>query len=127
MRRTDRKLSKDEIMPILTNEKYGILSSIGENGYPYGVPISYIFVEQKLYFHCAAGVGSKLKNIKNNPKVCFTVVGNTEVIPSKFGTKYESVIVFGMANEVSNETKQVILERMLDKYSCDYKESGLKY
>ena len=126
MRRADRALDIDEVNMILEKGEYGVLSTIGENGYPYGVPVSYFYKEDKIYFHCAAGVGEKLENIKINSNVCFTVVGDTDVLPSKFSTKYESVIVFGTASE-SVEDKQIALEGLIDKYSKGFEESGMKY
>jgi hypothetical protein len=55
------------------------------------------------------------------------VVGSTEVMPDKFGTKYESVILTGIAIEVFAETKRNGLEGLLQKYSSNYMESGFKY
>ncbi len=126
MRRADRELDTQEANIILEKGEYGILSTIGKNGYPYGVPVSYFYKEDKIYFHCAVGVGEKLENIKMNANVCFTVVGDTDVLPSKFSTKYESVIAFGMASETV-EDKQFVLEGLINKYSPDFKEPGMKY
>jgi len=127
MRKSDRQLPQEETWHILKNAKYGVLNTIGTNGYPYGVPISFVVHKDNIYFHCASNVGSKVENIKNNPKVSFTVIGETEILPDKFSTKFESVIVFGEAKEVSPQTKQEILELIIDKYSKGYEESGLKY
>lgn len=126
MRKAERKLEETEARQLLARGEYGILSTSGENGYPYGVPVSYFYQEDKIYFHGAKDVGQKLDNIKTNPKVCFTVVGNTDVLPGKFSTKYESVIVFGTATETAGD-KQKALEGLIDKYSADFREAGLKY
>ncbi len=125
MRRIDRKLTETEAIEILERCEYGILSTIGEDGYPYGVPVSYVMSSNKIYLHAAKGVGKKFTNIQNNPKVCFTVVGNTEVLPSQFGTKYESVIIFGEAKVLQDKCSA--LEKMVEKYSMEYKEAGAKY
>lgn len=126
MRRSDRQLSDKDMKEILEVGEYGILSTIGENGYPYGVPISYVYIDSKIFFHCAAGVGLKEENITYNDKVCFTVVGKTEVLPEKFSTKYESVIAFGTAKK-SMEMKEKALEGLIKKYSPDFMEKGLNY
>lgn len=126
MRRKDREISKEEAMALLTKIEYGILSTTGENGYPYGVPVNYVSDEKYIYFHCA-GVGSKLENIRNNPKVCFTAVGDTSLLPSQFSTEYESVIVFGIAQEVTSEHKADVLQLLIDKYSSDFKKEGAAY
>lgn len=127
MRRADRELTEAETEEILKNGEYGILSTVGEDGYPYGTPVSFVYRDQKLYFHCARGVGQKLDNIGHSAKVCFTVVGKTQVLPEKFSTKYESAVVFGLACTIGGEEKQQALEALLDKYSPEYREAGLKY
>ena len=127
MRRKDRALSKPDIERIMEEAEYGVMSSMDINGYPYGAPLSFVMINEKIYFHCAANTGHKVENIRNNPKVCFTVVGYTEPLPDKFATVYESVVTFGTANEVTGETKKSALKMLIEKYSSDYKESGLQY
>ena len=84
--------------------------------------------DNKIYIHGTCVEGQKTKNIQKNPKVCFTVVGSTELMPSKFGTKYESAVVFGTAALCSNnDEKQMALEKFIDKYSSEFRESGMKY
>ena len=126
MRRKDREIKKDEAIEILKNIDYGILSTISQNGYPYGVPISYTYINGSIYFHCAAE-GHKLDNIKNNDKVSFCVVGQTKTLPDIFSVKYESVIVFGRVVEVYGDEKNMALLEILNKYSPDYIEQGLEY
>ena len=126
MRRADRKLPEERARLILAEGEYGVLSTVGENGYPYGVPVNYVFMREKIYFHCANGVGHKLENVRHCPKVSFTVVGKTEIMPARFGTKYESVIAFGSAAEVLEEKRQA-LEKLIEKYSPDYREAGQRY
>ena len=125
MRRSDRKLPEDEARQILMQGEYGILSTIGEDGFPYGVPLSYAYDGEKIYFHCAANEGHKLENLDFSNKVCFTVVGKTQVLPGKFSTIYESVIVFGTVSPV--EDKLAALEKLCEKYSPDFKEQGKRY
>ncbi len=126
MRRKDRELKNDEAIEILKNNTYGVLSTVSENGYPYGVPISYIFFNNSIYFHSAIK-GHKLDNISNNNRVSFCAVGHTQILPDEFSTKYESVIVFGRAIEVSDDEKNTILLEILNKYSVDYIEQGKEY
>ena len=125
MRRSDRKLPEDEAKRILMQGEYGILSTIGEDGFPYGVPLSYAYDGEKIYFHCATDVGHKLENLNFSSKACFTVVGMTQVLPNKFATKYESVVVFGTVSPVEN--KLTALEKIRKKYSPDFEIQGKKY
>lgn len=126
MRRKDNELQNDDIVKILKNNSYGILSTISENGYPYGVPLNYIFLNDSIYFHSAIK-GHKLDNILNNDKVSFCVIGQSYVLPEEFNTKYESVIIFGKAIEVFDDEKDSALLEMINKYSSDYIKEGKEY
>lgn len=126
MRRSDRQLSKSEAMEILLNGEFGILATIGTE-YPYSVPINYVVIDNYIYIHGSCEEGQKAKNIRKNNNICFTVVGKTEVLSSKFSEKYESIIVLGKAEIVNENMKEKVLEAFLDKYSSEFKESGMKY
>ena len=71
--------------------------------------------------------GQKIENIKNNPKVSFCTIGDTKVIPSRFGTEYVSVVAFGIAAEVQGSERDDALLWLLEKYSPDYIEEGKAY
>ena len=126
MRRSDRALTEEENKTILANGEYGVLSTVGANGYPYGTPVHYVYRNGKIYFHCADGAGHKLDNLNFCTNVCFTVIGESQVLPEKFATKYQSVIVFGSANKIV-DGKRIILEEFIAKYAPQFKETGLKY
>lgn len=126
MRRQDRKINDSETIRILEEGQYGILSTTGNDGYAYGIPLSYAYSNNSIYFHSALE-GQKLDNIKHNNRVSFCVVGATEVLPDKFSTKYESVIVFGKASEVCEEEKHEALVSILKKYSPGFMDNGMKY
>jgi len=126
LRRIDRKMDNEAAAQLLKNGEYGVLSTVGEDGCPYGVPVSYIYMDNNIYFHCAVE-GQKLDNIKNNEKVSFCVVGETEVIPERFTTKYESVIAFGRAVEVLDDERYEAFIGILEKYSSEHLEKGKLY
>jgi hypothetical protein len=126
MRRDDRAITTEQAAEILQKGEYGILSTVSTDGQPYGVPVSYTYEGNTLYFHCAVE-GHKLDNLAANPRVSFCVVGATEVLPSQFATRYESAIVFGKACELTGDEKQAGLTELLKKYSADFMEKGEKY
>lgn len=126
MRRKDRALSLPETMEILNTCSYGILSTIGQNGYPYGVPVNYVCVSDAVYFHCAL-TGEKLDNIAANSHASFCVVTKVENLPAEFATAYESVVLFGKAVPVAGEERSEALLALIQKYSPDYLESGKEY
>ena len=126
LRRKDRAITEKEAIALLNKAEYGVLSTVNENGKPYGVPLNFCFIDHCIYFHCAIE-GRKIDNIKQNKSVSFCAVGNTEILPDKFGTKYESVIVSGEVEEVFDMNKQIALEGLLHKYSPEFFDKGIKY
>ncbi len=126
IRRSDRGISLHEAKDILDNAEYGIMSTVSKDGQPYGVPLSYIYKNECIYFHCAIS-GHKLENIEHNSKVSFCVVGKTKVLPDKFGTEYESAVVFGVASEINGTERHDSLLWLLDKYCSDFIEEGTRY
>lgn len=125
MRRHDRQMTEAEALALLEKGEYGVLSTLGEDGWPYSVPVNYALLQGKIVFHCAAGVGKKLRNLAFCPRVCFTVVGDTQLLPQKFSTKYESVVAFGTAAPAAD--KPAALLALVKKYSPAYLEPGRAY
>jgi uncharacterized protein len=126
MRRSDRALTVEQTVEILQNGEYGVLSTVSLDGQPYGVPVSYAYADGRLCFHCALE-GHKLDNLASNPRVSFCVVGDTEVLPGKFATRYESAIVFGRASELAGDDKSRALAELVKKYSAEFVEQGERY
>jgi len=118
LRRKDRAITEEEASVLLNNSEYGVLSTVSETGEAYGVPLNFCVIDNCIYFHCAVE-GEKIDNIEHNKYVSFCTVGRTEVLPDKFGTIYESVIVAGTAEEVFDTDKQIALEGLLQKYSSE--------
>lgn len=126
LRRKDREIPEEEALSILNAAEYGILSTCSQDTVPYGIPLSFCVIDDHIYFHCAME-GRKTDNLECNKSVSFCVVGDTEVLPSKFGTKYESAIVSGDSFEVFNNEKQIALEGLVQKYSPEFIENGAEY
>ncbi len=126
LRRKDRAITEEEAVALLNKAEYGVLSTVSENGKPYGVPLNFCIINHCIYFHCAVE-GQKIDNIKQNKFVSFCAVGNTELLPDKFGTKYESIIVSGEVEEVFDMNKQKAMEGLLHKYSSEFFDKGIKY
>lgn len=127
MRKKEREISLEEAQRILNENNYGVLSTINiDNGYPYGVPISYSYINNEIYFH-SAREGLKVESFSKDSRVCFTVIGKTEILPEKFSTKYESTIVYGKLIELTEEEKEKALFELIKKYSADFLEEGKAY
>lgn len=119
-------ISDEEAFSILGKGEYGVLSTVSPDHEPYGVPLNYCLINGYIYFHCAVE-GRKIENMRHNPRVSFCVVGRTEVMPEKFGTRYESCIVVGLASEAFGTEKQISLEGLIRKYSGAFFSEGLTY
>jgi uncharacterized protein len=126
IRRSDRALTDEQAVEIMQKGEVGVLSTVSPDGQPYGVPVSFAYADDALYFHCALE-GHKLDNLASNPRVAFCVVGETKVLPDKFATRYESAIVFGKAYELVGNEKRSALVELLKKYSADFIEKGERY
>lgn len=126
LRRTDRALSSEIARQLLEQGEFGVLASADAGGQPYATPLSYVLIGDGLYVHCARE-GRKLDNLAANPRVCFCVVGRTEVLPAEFATRYESVLAFGSAAEVEGAEKSAALRALAAKYSPGYPEDGERY
>jgi nitroimidazol reductase NimA-like FMN-containing flavoprotein (pyridoxamine 5'-phosphate oxidase superfamily) len=123
MRRSDKEMSEEMTLDLLLRGEDGVLGTIGDNGYPYTVVVNYVYLNNKIYFHCAK-TGHKIDNIKNNNKVSFTVYDNVEVVGDELTTKYQSLIVFGRA-KVIEATKEVLLA-LINKYAEIDENKALK-
>jgi len=82
----------------------GVLAVLGDDGYPYAVPLSYAYKDGCLWFHGAL-TGHKIDAIEGCPKVSFCVIDKDDVVPEKLTTVYRSVIVFGKAHVLDDERK----------------------
>ncbi len=117
MRRKKQALSQQEIAQILQQETSGVLALIGDEVYPYAVPISYVYDGEKLYFHSAKS-GHKLDAIQQNAKASFCVVAKDTVVPEEYTTYFQSVIVFGQIRLIQDErAKRAAIEKLAGKYA----------
>jgi nitroimidazol reductase NimA-like FMN-containing flavoprotein (pyridoxamine 5'-phosphate oxidase superfamily) len=126
MRRNQQLLSQEESIKILNNRTSGVLGVTGDDGYPYTVPLSYVYKDNKLFFHCAK-VGHKIDGIRRNDKVTFCVIDKDEIVQEKFTTHFRSVIIFGRARILNEDyERRFALECINAKYSPDFIDEGLK-
>lgn len=105
MRRTRQELPKEETLEILKRNTSGVLALCGMDQKPYAVPLSYVYANQKLYFHVALE-GYKLELLNQNPNASFCVIDKDEILPEKFTTKYKSVIVQGKITVADEHEKR---------------------
>lgn len=111
MRRFKQELSREECERILGSARRGFLAAIGDGGYPYAVPLNFVFSDGGIYFHCARE-GHKLDAIRSCDKVCFTVLDEPVQELGDWWFHVNSVICFGRIRilEDAAETLQRLKE-----------------
>jgi len=116
MRRKKQALSTEKITEVLDRGTSGVLALLGDDDYPYAVPLSYVYCNSKLYFH-AAKSGHKMDAIKKCDKASFCVIDKDTVIPEEYTTYFRSVIAFGKIHIMENETEiRSAIEELAKKY-----------
>ena len=119
--RKKQSLETSEIKKILNNEKRGVLSVHGENGYPYGLPINYWYNEENgcIYFH-SGKTGHKIDAINNDNRASFCVYDKGYIKDGDWALNISSVIVFGRLNLVEDSEKAIEIYRKLSlKFTSD--------
>ena len=123
MRRKRQQLSEEKSIGILQKSTAGTLALLGDNGYPYAVPISYVYADGKLYFHSALS-GHKIEAIRNCDKASFCVIDKDDVQPEKYTTYFRSVIAFGRIHIIEDAQEKLETARLLgDRYNPNQEEA----
>lgn len=125
IRRKDRILPDELAQTLLQKGEYGFLATVGEDGLPYCVPLSYVVLDGSVYFHSARD-GRKVDNLLFCQQASFTVVGETKPVYIKdFSTYYESVMVFGPVHEVTDtDEKFRSLHALAEKYLPEHMDKA---
>ena len=127
MYKEKRQLSAEETQALFVKGHHGILSVNGDDGYPYAVPVNYVFIDGKIYIHSAKYV-YKIDALKQNDKVCFTAILNSQIIPDKFTAAFESVVAFGKASFIDDgDEKLTALRTFIERFSPDHQEAGERF
>ncbi len=106
LRRRERELDPGEALALLARAEFGVLATVGSDGWPYAVPVNHVLVDGALLIHSATE-GHKLDNLAGDCRVSYCVVTQAEVLPAELSTRYESAIVFGRAVQVHDEASRV--------------------
>lgn len=118
--RKHKELPKDICIEVLKNETRGVLSVLGDNDYPYGMPMNHFYNEEdgKIYFHCG-NVGHRLESLRKHDKVCFCCYDQGYKNEGEWHYNVKSVIAFGRIKIVDDADKIVdISTKLCDKFPC---------
>jgi len=119
--RKNKQLSAEECAAILTNEKRGVLSVLGDNDYPYGMPMNHFYSAEDgcIYFHCG-NVGHRLEALRRHDKVSFCVYDEGYRKAGSWALTIRSVIVFGRIEIIDDgDTVADITTRLSHKFTQD--------
>lgn len=117
MRRARQALPESESRAVLQAGNTAVLALTGEDGYPYALPVNYVYDGSAVYFHCARS-GYKLECITRCDKASMCVVAQDTVLSEKFTTLYKSAIAFGRIAVVSDEEEMRRAAYLLAKKYC---------
>ena len=119
MRRFKQQISWEECVRILKEQPRGVLSMLGDDGYPYGIPLDHWYSDNKLYFHCAK-VGHKIDAITAYDKVSYCVMDEGFRRDGEWALNINSVVVFGRMRIVEDDGKKLeICTNLVRKFTDD--------
>ena len=118
IRKKKNEISTDAAKALLRSSRRGVLAVDGDDGYPYAIPINYLYDEEneKIIFH-GAKAGHKVDALKKNDKICFTVFGNEMVKEEAWAPFLQSVVVFGRCHLVESQEDAIALVK---KFAAKY-------
>ena len=121
MLRARQAITDAECVEILKNEPRGVLSVLGDDGYPYGMPLNQFYCEDDghIYFH-SGKVGHKIDALKSCDKASFCVMDGGYRREGEWALNIKSVIVFGRLRVVEDHEKALEISRQLSyKFTND--------
>ena len=126
MRRVRQQLTTEACEEILRNATSGTLAVLGDGGYPYAVPLSFVYADGVIYFHSAKS-GHKIDAIKNHDKASFCVIAKDEIHGEEYTTYFRSVIAFGRITIVSSPDEKLEGAKLLGRKYNPGDEAGLTH
>ncbi len=124
LRRKGERATQEEARRIVEESGYGFLATVGNDGLPYGVPVSHVLHGQSVYFHCAVE-GRKLDNIRENPAVCLTCISRAEPLPEQYNVRYACAVVEGRAALVEDEAEVMEALRLIGRHYTPHDDEAL--
>jgi nitroimidazol reductase NimA-like FMN-containing flavoprotein (pyridoxamine 5'-phosphate oxidase superfamily) len=123
VRRQDKAMAEERTLQMLAGGFCGRLATVGADGYPYCVPLLYVWMDGEVYVHNTSAPGHLRTNVDHESRVCFEVDDPGEVFAyGRFEcdstVEYRSVVLFGKIRIVEDlQTKQRFCEGLMAKYA----------
>ena len=126
MRKSEMQLGEEETLQLVEKSEYGVLSMCTVDNGAYGIPLNYVYMNDKIYIH-GAMQGTKLSVMRANPRVSFCIVGWTRLIPEKVTSYYKSAIVYGEATEITDDQERHdAMVGFVGKYCPNHLDIGME-
>jgi nitroimidazol reductase NimA-like FMN-containing flavoprotein (pyridoxamine 5'-phosphate oxidase superfamily) len=122
MRRINQLLPEEDITAVLERCSSGVMACLGDDDYPYAVPVNYVYYKGKIYFHSAKS-GHKMDAISKHPKVSFVVTDQDTIVSEEYTSYFRSVIAFGRARITEGDEWFEAFRALVEKYSGDMPEN----
>lgn len=113
MRRNKQLLSMEDTAAVMDRCTNGVMACLGDEDYPYAVPLSYVYFNDKIYFH-SAKAGHKIDAIMKNPKVSFSVIDEDTIVSEKYTSYFRSVIAFGKARIAEGDERMEAFRALVE-------------
>lgn len=127
MYKEKRQMEDAEAKSLFAKGHHGTLAVNGDDGYPYAVPVNYVYINGSIYIH-SAKYGYKMEMIEQSKKVCFSTILDSRIIPNKFTAAFDSIIAFGDISHVNDdEEKRLVLEEFVNRFAPEYVETGMRF
>lgn len=125
MRRIRQLMSSERASEVLSRCSNGVLACMGDEDYPYAVPLNYVWHDGHIYFH-SAKAGHKIDAIIKTPKVSFAVIDEDKIVSEEYTSYFRSVVIFGRARMVKHDSGSgewtAAFRALVEKYSGDRPE-----
>jgi nitroimidazol reductase NimA-like FMN-containing flavoprotein (pyridoxamine 5'-phosphate oxidase superfamily) len=123
MRRQKQELPEDECIDILKKEPRGVLALLGDNDYPYSLPMSHVYADGKIYFH-GAQTGHKNDAVQKHSKCSYCVMDEGVKTSDSWWYTFRSVIVFGQIKTLTDRDEKIrALTFLGDKFFPTHEET----
>ncbi len=118
MRRGKQLLSREDTVAVMGRCTHGVLACLGDDNYPYAVPLNYVYYNDKIYFH-SAQAGHKIDAIMKDSKVSFCIIDEDTIVSEKYTSLFRSVLAFGRARIADGDERREAFAALVEKYCAD--------
>lgn len=121
MRRNKQLLSEEIVQLVMQRSSHGVLACMGDDDYPYAVPLNYVYHNHRIYFHSAKS-GHKMDAMMKQSKVSFAIIDEDTIVSKEYTSYFRSVIAFGQARVVEGDEWFEAFYALIEKYASDRPE-----